>query len=431
MNKYFNVSDRLILENQGFVILEPENTVDNQTYISFEDFKELDKQSSLYKKIQKGQGILFVPASQLFMDSFFLPEKGRNRIDEIVRVKFVNKLPLTENELYYSYFLEQNIPDNGSYLVICFAVKRELIDTAYKILSEKKIKIKHIIPLPLLFYFYHIEEDKERVKNVYREQEAIIFLDTYGNKISFTVFHPDGVYLRTVQGENLSPELKNTVNYLKEYQQVARIRIYDSYKELELADVLTDRSILNLDRKLPDQKIGRKILKTLDFLARLPANKKKRINGYRFSIALLIFLIIIVNIFSLSLYIKQENEKLVSLQKEMEELQTAMMELERIQEEILMGEKKGDLYRGILEKKRSYLSSLYQLSISLPEGAKINQLSFREDKLFLLNGQAVSATRVMEALQASSLFTNLEFIGGIVISGEGEGFRIAGDIVND
>src|SRR5690606_17527571 len=338
MNKYFNVSDRLILENQGFVILEPENTVDNQTYISFEDFKELDKQSSLYKKIQKGQGILFVPASQLFMDSFFLPEKGRNRIDEIVRVKFVNKLPLTENELYYSYFLEQNIPDNGSYLVICFAVKRELIDTAYKILSEKKIKIKHIIPLPLLFYFYHIEEDKERVKNVYREQEAIIFLDTYGNKISFTVFHPDGVYLRTVQGENLSPELKNTVNYLKEYQQVARIRIYDSYKELELADVLTDRSILNLDRKLPDQKIGRKILKTLDFLARLPANKKKRINGYRFSIALLIFLIIIVNIFSLSLYIKQENEKLVSLQKEMEELQTAMMELERIQEEILMGE---------------------------------------------------------------------------------------------
>ncbi|MFI5359402.1 MAG: hypothetical protein ACHQYO_05070 [Halanaerobiales bacterium] len=431
MNKYFNVSDRLILENQGFVILEPENTVDNQTYISFEDFKELDKQSSLYKKIQKGQGILFVPASQLFMDSFFLPEKGRNRIDEIVRVKFVNKLPLTENELYYSYFLEQNIPDNGSYLVICFAVKRELIDTAYKILSEKKIKIKHIIPLPLLFYFYHIEEDKERVKNVYREQEAIIFLDTYGNKISFTVFHPDGVYLRTVQGENLSPELKNTVNYLKEYQQVARIRIYDSYKELELADVLTDRSILNLDRKLPDQKIGRKILKTLDFLARLPANKKKRINGYRFSIALLIFLIIIVNIFSLSLYIKQENEKLVSLQKEMEELQTAMMELDRIQEEILMGEKKGDLYRGILEKKRSYLSSLYQLSISLPEGAKINQLSFREDKLVLLNGQAVSATRVMEALQASSLFTNLEFIGGIVISGEGEGFRIAGDIVND
>ncbi len=431
MNKYFNVSDRLILENQGFVILEPENTVDNQTYISFEDFKELDKQSSLYKKIQKGQGILFVPASQLFMDSFFLPEKGRNRIDEIVRVKFVNKLPLTENELYYSYFLEQNIPDNGSYLVICFAVKRELIDTAYKILSEKKIKIKHIIPLPLLFYFYHIEEDKERVKNVYREQEAIIFLDTYGNKISFTVFHPDGVYLRTVQGENLSPELKNTVNYLKEYQQVARIRIYDSYKELELADVLTDRSILNLDRKLPDQKIGRKILKTLDFLARLPANKKKRINGYRFSIALLIFLIIIVNIFSLSLYIKQENEKLVSLQKEMEELQTAMLELERIQEEILMGEKKGDLYRGILEKKRSYLSSLYQLSISLPEGAKINQLSFREDKLVLLNGQAVSATRVMEALQASSLFTNLEFIGGIVISGEGEGFRIAGDIVND
>lgn len=431
MNKYFNVSDRLILENQGFVILEPENTVDNQTYISFEDFKELDKQSSLYKKIQKGQGILFVPASQLFMDSFFLPEKGRNRIDEIVRVKFVNKLPLTENELYYSYFLEQNIPDNGSYLVICFAVKRELIDTAYKILSEKKIKIKHIIPLPLLFYFYHIEEDKERVKNVYREQEAIIFLDTYGNKISFTVFHPDGVYLRTVQGENLSPELKNTVNYLKEYQQVARIRIYDSYKELELADVLTDRSILNLDRKLPDQKIGRKILKTLDFLARLPANKKKRINGYRFSIALLIFLIIIVNIFSLSLYIKQENEKLVSLQKEMEELQTAMLELERIQEEILMGEKKVDLYRGILEKKRSYLSSLYQLSISLPEGAKINQLSFREDKLVLLNGQAVSATRVMEALQASSLFTNLEFIGGIVISGEGEGFRIAGDIVND
>ena len=71
MNKYFNVSDRLILENQGFVILEPENTVDNQTYISFEDFKELDKQSSLYKKIQKGQGILFVPASQLFIDSFF------------------------------------------------------------------------------------------------------------------------------------------------------------------------------------------------------------------------------------------------------------------------------------------------------------------------------------------------------------------------
>ena len=64
MNKYFNVSDRLILENQGFVILEPENTVDNQTYISFEDFKELDKQSSLYKN-SEGTGNSLCPGQSI------------------------------------------------------------------------------------------------------------------------------------------------------------------------------------------------------------------------------------------------------------------------------------------------------------------------------------------------------------------------------
>ena len=431
MNRYFNISNKLLLDNQGFVLLEPESTVDNQIFISFEDFRELDRESSLYKKIQKGQETLLIPASQLFIDSFFLPEKGRNKIDEIVRVKFVNKLPLQENELYYSYYLEQNIPGEGSYLVICFAVKREVVDKAYKILSEKKIRIKHIIPLPLLFYLYHSGKDKERIREVYREQEAAIFLDDYSDKIAFTVFHANGVYLRSVKRDNLSPELKNTMDYLQGYQQIDEVHIYDSYKELEWADVLTDGSLLNLEGKLPDLKTGRQVLKRLDFLSRLPVNKKKRISSYRLSIALLAFLIIIVNLLSFNLYMQEEKEKLLFLQKEMAELQTAMLELEKIQEEILLGEEKGDLYRGILENKRSYLSSLYELSINLPEDSKINQLSFREDKLILLSGHSASATKVMEVLQASPLFSKLEFIGGIVISEEGEGFRIAGDIVND
>ena len=53
MNRYFNISNKLLLDNQGFVLLEPESTVDNQIFISFEDFRELDRESSLYKKSRK------------------------------------------------------------------------------------------------------------------------------------------------------------------------------------------------------------------------------------------------------------------------------------------------------------------------------------------------------------------------------------------
>ena len=61
------------MENQGFVILEPENTVDNQTYISFEDLRNWISKAASIKKFRRDREFsLSRPVNYLWIVFFYL-----------------------------------------------------------------------------------------------------------------------------------------------------------------------------------------------------------------------------------------------------------------------------------------------------------------------------------------------------------------------
>lgn len=435
MNRKKIIYNYLLLDNQGLILLKPKKTIKNEfkrNYFTYEKLKDPELKGSLYK-LRKGQTALLIPASQLFIESFFISKEGKSKLDEIIRVKFINQLPLSENEIYYSYYLgQENL--RGDYLVICFAFKREIIDNVYEMLVGEKVKIKYILPLPVLLYIYHYNQNRDKIKKeICHEKSAIIYLDRYYNKLAFTVFHSDGLYLRSANLENMKSEVNRTVDYLKEYFGVENLEIYSFDEELNIANIAVSGGVGGLEESFQYlyQGLKKADIKSLNLLSQLSVKKRKKLNRYQVTIGLLVILILICNILTFDIYIREKNNSLIFNQKQLQELEPTMLKLEELEEEITIGEKKRKIFRGILENKQSYLHCLYELSKELPEGTKISHLSIEGDKMILLDGHAPSAAKVMEALQDSSIFNNLEFIGGIAIDQDGERFRIAGDLIND
>ena len=146
---------------------------------------------------------------------------------------------------------------------------------------------------------------------------------------------------------------------------------------------------------------------------------------------LIILLILTSNIFSLTTYIEVKKDRLDLNREQLVELEPAVKQVQVLQNQIDVKDEQLKVYEDIIEKRQSYLPWIYELSRQLPDSVKINNLNFKGDKLVLLEGYAPSASKVMEAIQGSSIFVNLEFIGGIVIDNNGERFRIAGDLINE
>jgi len=449
MNKLLNCSNYIILDNQRLILMQvgkPSGQSNVSTkYLSNEEFE-----SSFFNK---KEAVLLLPATQLFIESFFLPLQARDKLDDLLLVKFIKKISIAEDKLYYSYYVDECLYEDKLF-VICFAVKKEVLDKAYKLINEKGIKLRSIIPLPLLFYIYHSQQDKAVLRDVYknkikkdvssldseefsRDNPAIIYLDRFSSQISFTVFYKDGIYMRTGNLGDFKREFNRTIEYLGEYLKISKFDIYSDGIKID-RKVLLDRIKNNkisfkemFSSIIEGLSINKSDIKMLNLLPKIPKEKKKKRNQYRFIVILILIIILASNIISFTTYFQAKRDKLAFYKGELLKLEPAINQLQDLQSQIDIKEEQMTVYKDIIENRQSYLPWIYEISKQLPVGVKINYLTLKGDKMVLLDGVAPSASKVMEELQDSLVFENLEFIGGIVIDKDGEKFRIAGDLIND
>lgn len=442
MSKISTCTNFIIIDSKKLNFIKIKGTARGREIVS-RDYFDLGEDVDI-SSFDKKELVLLISFSQLFVENFFVPVQARAKLDEVVKLKFSKQLSFTESDLYFSYYVDDNLQED-KLNVVCFAVKKDVLNKAYNSLTEKGIKIRAILPLPMLSYIYHSQQNRRDLKPIYNvnsgdfspSERAILYLDRFSTYLNFTVFHSDGVYLRSGSLDNLNQELNRTIEYLGDYLKISELDIYNDREIIEIGDLIenTESTQIYLEDNFPvilDKiDINKADINSLDFLHKIPNEKKKKRNKYKVMTYLIIFLILVSNIFSFITYLQVKKDSLDLNKEKLAELDPAINQLEELQNQIDVKDRQREVYKDILANRESYLFMIYELSRQLPDSVKIEHLNLKGDSMVLLDGSAQSASKVMETLQGSEVFENLEFIGGIVIDDDRERFRIAGDLINE
>lgn len=406
MNKIIN--NFIILDQENITVITGKR---NEEIFYYKNSNELDP-SLLNKK----RAVLLISAKQIYFKNLIFSKKVKNKLEELVKTKFVNLLAVPENQLYYSYFVDE---DKEGINVLCFAINKSLLDEQYEIISNLGVKIKAVFPIPLLYFLKYRQGEKFREKRESQsnsEDKAFVYINELADTLYFTVFYSSGVYLHSCNTSNYKNEIIKIEEYFNKHLNISRIVVCNNEK-ISPVDLLDD--------------IDKKALKQLNILKILAVEKKKQGKRYKKIITTMILLVILINSMSIYNYFQHKSNLLEMNREQLSELQPAIEYLHLLQREFNTSSEQVKTYKNIVENRKTYLAWINEINIRLPLDVKVNNLIFKSDTLVLLEGTANSASKSMELLQESDLFSNLEFVGGITIENGREKFKIAGDLVNE
>ncbi len=386
---------------------------------------------------------LLIPGNRLLFSAFKIPREAQYRLEEIIDLKFLSKLSFPREDLYYSYYL---VEDKENFIVLAFAVKREFINELYAICRSSGLKVDKILPLPFLYYLYHLQKGIEPLKY---QGRTILYLDYDNNYGHFTIIGPEEPYLRGCLAESiptLKVEIDKVLTHLTQRGEQTPILILNG-KEINLGSevnasyiemVVNEKNLTENYQKhiwieinnLLDGKKGKQL--TLDLKKKLSTIKKNRQRKSNLGICLLVGVIILLNILTLVLKWQMEKERLQLISEKLALVSYQAEEVTALKEKYSLKREQLELYKGILKgNKGGYLVWLAELSKLLPPETEVNTLNFQGKKLTLLEGKATSASLVLGKLETSPYFLNLKFLGSIDKVGDSEFFKIAGELQDD
>lgn len=412
-NNYLNV----IQLNQKEILYQQQFSLENKGDIELSSY--LNQAPNSVKEVS-----IVVSPTKLINRTLDLPLTAKEKIEEIIRLEFLNKLPYDEDELYFSY---QIIKKNERLKVLGFAVNKEFINKLYQLCSEANLTIKSIIPGSLTFYHLHNDEK--------RESEPTLYLDAKDGYQHFAFLGGEEVYLRSSRiNSDLQGEIEKTISYLIDEYQLSNkpVLIVNgdrvSYDKLDF--VSTNKNMNNNFFWSKIKKVEQD-LQGHDFLSQLPQNKnQEKKESYR-KLSILIVLILLINSLAFAMQWQIKQDKLKNLKARLSQVKPVVNRVNQIKRDYQVNLQKLKQLKGEVRTNYSYLPWLKELSLILSNETTINRVNFKEDKLVLLAGEANSATEVMEVLEESEYFSNLYFIGSIVSKNDREEFKIAGDLVEE
>ncbi|QTL97161.1 hypothetical protein GM661_03800 [Iocasia frigidifontis] len=393
------------------------------------DFNPLQNRISEYLEMlqKKTKTVkIIVPSTKLMIKTLELPPVSDNKINDILQFKFINELPYASNEIYYRYLRNSKSADKQGLAV---AVSKKYITEITELCSKEGLAIKGLLPLSPLFYLdYH---NKQGI-------EDSLYININCHYCYFTLIYNNDSYLKGCgyTGKiDLYDEIVRIYEYGQEEIGQKEISIVINGETVNFNDInkfLTGLDIASID----DNRLWKKFyslekrLISLDFYQLLPQVKQQKKRIKSISIGILLLLIFLVN--GTTLYYKWQDKKnyidyLATLETKQ---QTIVDEIEQLNEECQLIAVELEFYSNIIgENNYSYLPWLQEISNLLPEGTRVNSINFKDKELVLLAGKAKSAADVLAALESSSLFSQLHFIGSINLEEDLESFKIAGDLI--
>ncbi|MEJ6951289.1 PilN domain-containing protein [Natronospora cellulosivora (SeqCode)] len=412
---------QLLQLKKGKVIFNQVYNYNPQENKISEYLKKLKKKA---KKIK-----IIIPATKILTKNMELPSVNDKKIYDILQYKFLNELPYEQNEIYFRY-LKNNKSSNKQGLAL--AVSKDYIKEISSTCSEEGIEVTEILPLVPLFYL----TDNMKLTNA----DNNIYIHIAKNYCYFVLLYNGNRYVKGIryyEKEDIYEELLQILEYAKEEIGIEDLNIIINKKVLKIEDI--KKYILELDKNdIQEDFIWKefssieKKLKALDFYQLLPQVKRKHNRKQFASIAVLLLLVLLVN--GTNFYYRWQDktayiDSLAEIESQQEIILEGVKELE-IEHQIL--EDHLEIYRTIGDNNNhSYLPWLIELSKLLPEETIIYNINFRERELTLLSGKANSASDVLAAIESSSLFSRVNFIGSVNIEEGMETFRIAGDLLHE
>ena len=342
---------------------------------------------------------LLIPAVNLFLQTLDLPREAEDRLGEIIKFQFADQLPCRQEEVYISYYLahqsEQRIK------VLAFAVLKDYLDQLYDLCQQVDVKVKAIVPLPLVYYLCYQQQ--------FSSEQNILYLNPCLDYFNFTFLSKEQIYLRGSQTKDihqtkayLMQELDHSIDVIEE----TTVRPTDFWQKVEQAAAkIAEQEFIDLAPQLKQA-----------------AGKKIKI------MTSLIIGLLIVN-FILCGYLKRS--KLEDVETKLNQVQPAVRQLKEFDEEITALRSRTKQISQEINWRDNYLPWLIELNTILGSEVAIEQLYLSENRLVLLSGQAPSAGAVMDCLEESAYFVNLNFGGPIETLAAGERFKIEGDLNNE
>ncbi len=366
---------------------------------------------------------IIIPSEQLLIKKVNLPLAAKDKLNQIIQLQVIEQLPYAAQQVYYLHQAEET---GDSLRVLVFVVKRDYINKLYELCQEVDIDIQAIIPIHLIFYQMH--------QRGYREENKL-YVDLTARDQHYTFLGEMGVYLRAVsRSRKLEDELQRTVEFIQEeYDLKESLEVIIAGKRVNYSEelalqtqTLADdndfwQTVISLEKKLRGKGIKEQIT----------GMQVKEEQSMQRRLWILVILILMVNTLSFSLNFKFKRDHLATLNNQLAEIETIVEQASGLKSEYTKSSEELELLESIIDSNHSYLPWLKELSLILEDDVVVNKLNFKGDRLVLLSAQAESATEVMEQLDSSACFTNLNFIGSIEIKETYEEFKIAGDLKHE
>ncbi|MBM7557516.1 hypothetical protein [Halanaerobacter jeridensis] len=339
---------------------------------------------------------LLIPTVNLFLRTLDFPLEAENRLTEIIQIQFLEQLPCPPEEVYSSYYIAQKTEERIK--VVAFAVLKNYLDDLHDLCKQSGFKVKSIVPVPLVFYLLY-SQTAAGTNN-------ILYVDSCLNYFNYTFLSSQQIYLRSSQ----TKDIQETKNYLLEEleQQVVDVQeTTTSGKEFWLKVKQAAEGIAGQD--------------FIDLSTQIRQSEWQQIGW----VASGIILLVLIN-FILQWNLKQA--QLEDLKTKLNQVQPVVEKLHKFEEEVMVARDRTTQLKEEITWQNNYLPWLIELNNILGPQVKVEQLNFSETRLVLLAGTAPRAGAVMNKLEQSSYFKNLDFTGTIETLAGRERFKIEGDL---
>ena len=356
---------------------------------------------------------LVLPSTRIFTRVIDLPAEAKTRLEEIIGLKFLDDLPCSREEVYYSYY--PAITGEERLKVILFAVEKDYLDRLCGLCKEHQLTVTGIIPAGLIYYLYYSSSASEQPN---------LYIDEVGDYYQYTFLTTDDIYLRASWKQDLAA----VVSYLGEEHN---LEVSPPKEELEIKTWVKKRDWVQFNQ-----------LDAEEFWASA-AETRKLLGGREFidissqfrqqqwwQIGIVGVLLLVTMLLNFGLHWKLEQQKLNTLQQKLAAVEPVVKKVNQLRKETRQLQQETQALEKIIKPRQGYLPWTKELGEVLGAKVVIEQLNFNGGELTLLAGTAPSANEVITKLEESSYFKNLSFNGSIVTQNNRERFRIVGELAN-
>lgn len=361
---------------------------------------------------------LGLPLRYFTLINFSLPAVARENLDQAVRYALIRHIPYDLDQAQVSY---QVVESQGTLEISAVIIGKDTLRPFIESASNNDLTLYSVFPSVL--YWTSIYGDGTYVSQAHGYGECLVYqngrivMQTWAASIEDDSYFPE-------ETSRLLANISELPDKLLLWEHV--MSPDDLAERLGVGDADTDTTVLSLDQP-HGSKSGSKSMTGYE-ISLLPdyLRRRKALNTYMVYGSILFF---IVTLFVMPVSkLAGQKRHLTKIENRIERISDSAEEINRLRHEssAIM-----DSIEAMAEMKRGYpsvINILSELTEAVPESAWLYRLDY-SNKSVTIQGEADSATAVIEAIENSPGFKEVRFSSPVTKSGARDRFTVVAEVV--